>query len=329
MLERKKLLVVAVLISFLGIIFLYAYALSIHPKRLPIGEIGSDDVGSSVQTKGLIKQYQAHSYGGLTLLLIDYNDYATIKLFLSREAYDGLDFKQRIVPGAEVEVSGEVQEFGGDLEIFISSPLAIKILKDAKENELSIETLAKNPVPFQGIYLKTYGMIYGLSVIIDEKRINVSDGSHSLWAFAEKEVSVGGPVDVYGRLLYNEIRERWEIKIAETYDNITTSPSLTPPGYAEKTLEDILSQPETSEGQLIAIKNVSATKGELIGTSFSLSDMGEMEMYSINCLIFGWNWDSDKKGVLSGSSVSFYGRFDYYEPKAQWQITSENFTIEI
>lgn len=61
----------------------------------------------------------------------------------------------------------------------------------------------------------------------------------------------------------------------------------------------------------------------VVGTGFYLSDGG----YSINGVIFGWNWLGDPRGIRNGATVLFTGEVSYHARRSQWQLTSDVFSL--
>jgi len=325
---RDRLVLLLIVLSIVGILLLYGYAVSLRGREMSIGEISADDIGMLVSTKGLIKSSWTTGEGSFNMIILDQTDYATIRVFLPASAYERVEEKEELIPGASVRVEGEVQEYRGELEIYVASPEGVKLLNSAGSEEIPIETIARNPAAFDGMLLTVKGEFSSPSVVVDFDRVEIRDAGVSLWALVDKYVEVGEGVDVYGKLMYNEMRERYELKISSEQDGIFPSPSSPPDGYTSVSLVEVVQNPSAYENMLLTILNVDTERGELIGTRFTLSDIGEMDRYSVEGMIFGWNYELEDRNISSGDAVRFTGTFGYYEQGARWQISSDEFTLQ-
>ncbi|MFQ5883558.1 MAG: hypothetical protein ACE5IO_00490 [Thermoplasmata archaeon] len=160
--DRKTVLVVATIFSFVGVLGLYFYSCSIEAVTIQVGDIGMGDVGSIVRTSGYVLDHRLTSNGDLLLTLADYQDAKTIAIYIPKDVYDSIDDKKAIQPDAQIEVVGEVQEYQGELEISVSSADDIKILQYPKDSNLTIEVLAQNPELFGGEEVTVSGQIQNI-----------------------------------------------------------------------------------------------------------------------------------------------------------------------
>jgi len=87
--------------------------------------------------------------------------------------------------------------------------------------------------------------------------------------------------------------------------------------------------PDAWEGRHVAVLGVETLAGEIIGTSFTLADATGGERYFISCMIFGWDWSTDKRGMAGGMAAEFLGTWGYYSREARWQATSDEFTLQL
>jgi hypothetical protein len=81
---------------------------------IPIGALSADDVGRWVTLRGTLGRPEPFSVG-VKVPLSD--DSGAIVLLLWEEVYDALPVAEKLTPGVQVEVTGEIDEYQGDLEI--------------------------------------------------------------------------------------------------------------------------------------------------------------------------------------------------------------------
>jgi DNA/RNA endonuclease YhcR with UshA esterase domain len=327
--DSRKILALSLAAGMLSTLVLYAYAWTVNPMTVGIGEIGSDDVGSFVRTQGHVRKIAAVGGGGFQIELVDYSDFAAITVFLPGKVARSIQFMEKIVPGAKLRVAGEVQEFGGEVEIAVSDATIVQLLAGAEENRLGLDTLASNPETFDGMQVLVGGEIAEIASAVDWDKMLIHSDGDSFWVDDAERNGARGNVDVFGLLLYNEERRRFEIKVAGQSDAIAPHPSDVPESYAIVTIRELAATPDAWEGRYVAVLGVETMAGEIIGTSFTLADAAGGERYYISCMIFGWGWSTDKRGMAGGVAAEFLGTWGYYSREAQWQVTSGEFTLRL
>lgn len=114
----RPLLLVAVL-AVGGLALLSLYALSLGPDAVAIGDLDAGRVGSRVEVVGLVGEVRTTT-AGLVLVLYDPLDLAQVRVFVPSRVAEDLADRESLVPGAEVRVRGEVQLYGGSLEIVVA-----------------------------------------------------------------------------------------------------------------------------------------------------------------------------------------------------------------
>jgi len=105
--EEKSLLRLALICSLVGIIVLFFISESMEIKEKNINEINKDNVGEDIKIKGIVSK--STDKGKIILLDIIQPETITIVLFKDH------DFN--ISTGTKVEITGEIDEFNGQLEI--------------------------------------------------------------------------------------------------------------------------------------------------------------------------------------------------------------------
>lgn len=105
--EEKSLLRLALICSLAGIIALFFISENIEIKEKNINEINKNNLGEDIKIKGIVSK--STDKGKIILLDIVQPETITIVLF----KYS--DFN--ISTGTKVEITGEIDEFNGKLEI--------------------------------------------------------------------------------------------------------------------------------------------------------------------------------------------------------------------
>lgn len=321
--ERQSLLILVCILSIAGVVSLYFYASSIQAREMRISEIGSDDVGTFVETQGAVAKLWRSSGGSLNLVIMD-DDLSTLNVFIPKKVYESLSGREKLLPGARIDVQGEVQKYNGELELYVPSSSSVKIVKERDELVIPLQTLASVPESFDGLWVQTEGRMKGIELLEDSDFVKVTQGNSSIWAYGCGNETTGNAVDVYAHLDYSDLRGRWELRIdPQSKDGIFKSPSETPQGYVEARISQLVSGAEGYEGQLIAVKNSTAEKGEVIGASFLLWSSSSEGYYSIECVVFDRDWEEVASRFTEGCEVRFSGSLKYYPRESRWQIATE------
>ena len=105
--EEKSLLRLALICSLVGIIALFFISENMEIKEKNIDEINKDNIGEDVKIKGIVSK--SADKGKIILLDIVQPETITIVLFKDH------DFN--ISTGTKVEITGEIDEFNGKMEI--------------------------------------------------------------------------------------------------------------------------------------------------------------------------------------------------------------------
>lgn len=105
--EEKTLLKLALICSLVGIIALFFISERIEIKEKNINEINKDNIGEDIKIKGIVSK----STDKGKIILLDIVQPETITIVLFKDS----DFN--ISTGTKVEVTGELDEFNGKIEI--------------------------------------------------------------------------------------------------------------------------------------------------------------------------------------------------------------------
>lgn len=157
--DRRVMLAVATVLSFTGVLGLYFYSCSLEPVHVRLGDIGTEDVGNVIRTSGFVTDQYSTSSGDMILELSDYEDGSTISVYIPTNVVSSLDETESLLPGTQVEVVGQVQEYMDELELTINSADDLRILRSPDEVEVTIEMLARIPELFEGQDMTVSGQI--------------------------------------------------------------------------------------------------------------------------------------------------------------------------
>jgi DNA/RNA endonuclease YhcR with UshA esterase domain len=143
--DRRVMLVIATVLSFIGVLGLYFYSCSVQPILIQIGDVDVGDVGSVVKTRGHIMELYQTSTGDVMIEMADLDDGASITVYVPESVFSEFGEKEAFVSGAEIEATGEVQEYQGEMELIVNSATDLVIVQYPNETDLTIEMLAENP----------------------------------------------------------------------------------------------------------------------------------------------------------------------------------------
>jgi DNA/RNA endonuclease YhcR with UshA esterase domain len=90
-----------------------------------LGELSADDVGHTVGVEGVLKSLRTFS-AGVKGKLDDST--GSVTLLLWQEVYEGLAEAASLVPGAVLQVEGEVAEYKGELEVVPQAPADVAVV---------------------------------------------------------------------------------------------------------------------------------------------------------------------------------------------------------
>jgi len=165
MIEKSKLLAIVIIVALVGVLGLYAYAVSIESKSMSISDLDSGDLGSMVEVEAHIKDVKVWSSGDLDLVLTDYDSGETINVKIDARATDNLNNPEKLVPGAKVRISGLLEDYNGELQIHVMSSEGITLLKTAQSNVLSLAVILDRPEVFEGIFVVVRGHVWNIEEI--------------------------------------------------------------------------------------------------------------------------------------------------------------------
>ena len=129
---KNILVIISLLTSVIGLVFIYIAAINLEPKQIELKDINPELVGRSVSTTGEIVYRKTHDAGHLFLTISDGDTKIAVPLFagflntLKEVDLTEDDFEE----GTEISVSGLVDEYQGQLQIIPRRVSDVKILSD-------------------------------------------------------------------------------------------------------------------------------------------------------------------------------------------------------
>jgi DNA/RNA endonuclease YhcR with UshA esterase domain len=231
MIEKPKLLMIVILITFTGILGIYGYAVSIEAKTIPIADLGSQHIGSMVEVEGYIKDIDTWEGGDLEIVLVDYTSGKTIDVNVDSEATENMESQDKMTPGAKVRVNGLVEDYKGELLLSVRSSEGIKILQAAPGDIQSLKIILDRPEVFEGILVSVKGQVWEIEEIGSINAYtftlqNISDGRYysvncimfntsRLMDRDDKAIQYGDEVILTGTFDYYEYNGIWQIRSDE------------------------------------------------------------------------------------------------------------------
>ncbi|MGM0405511.1 MAG: hypothetical protein ACQEQM_05155, partial [Thermoplasmatota archaeon] len=179
MLDEKKLLTIAVIISLIGTASLYLYSANQDAERVEITEIDENMLGSQVETSGFISNIVTLEDRHMMELKEDEGN-TTITAFVDNRVLSYIDEKDEVRAGAEVFVSGRIDIYEGEMNMIVSRAGDFRIIENALSSFTVPSELLDNPEWHGGMEHKIRGEVFSINsagedTIIELKPLNGDD----------------------------------------------------------------------------------------------------------------------------------------------------------
>ena len=306
MLARRRAVAACLALSFLGLCLLFLHARSITPRSVAIGDIGGDDAGAPVRVRGHVHRASTTDGGDASLVLMDYEDFATIRVIARTRA---IAEPALVAPGALVEVVGTVFGSGGSVQIFCEGAGGVTVVQPAPTNVLPLEFVARNAERLGGERVVVRATVADLRAVIDPRHARLQAGGAEVWAFAANGWTAGR-ANVIGRLMRTS-EGRCELFVAAE------------PITVESSVAALAACPEVLLGQPVLVRNVTVEPGEFLGTAFTAKDLGDGAEFRVAVFVPGWDWRQSPRVVQAGDLVTVDGTVDYQATEARWRIMAD------
>ena len=129
--NNKKLILISIAVSVIGIAVLYFLSLQKGPEKTQIDSLDSDSVGKVVSVYGTIVSKQKSKNGHLFLKISDGEKKTDVVIFANVMKFFESD--SEFVTGKTILVKGLLEEYKGNLEIVPRKPDDVKFIGDNSE----------------------------------------------------------------------------------------------------------------------------------------------------------------------------------------------------
>ncbi len=218
MLNKDQLLTIAVIVSVIGISFLYLFSAQQSTVRLNVSEIDEGMIGSRVMTQGTISRLNWFDY----IVLLDLKEedhHGTLTVAIEKQIIeDVVEDEKELKAGAKVEVEGLLEDYQGDLSLNVDELGGISILEKAHSRFTEFSSLLENPEWYEGMEVKVRGDVVEKRNTPQETTLILSSHQDSNYRYEltciidgweeEKEIH-GKPVVVEGEWIYDNTSGRW------------------------------------------------------------------------------------------------------------------------
>jgi len=306
-------IVAALVVALLGLLALTAYSWTVSPAAMRLGEIDGGDVGRFVEVRGHLRQTDGTAGGGVRLLLVDLEDFSTLRAYLGRNAWTAVPDRVAVSPGAEVVLRGELRRLGSEVVLDVASAGDLRVVAPAAANLVRLETLASRAADLVGMNVTAVGVLAAVHEVVDPLRVRIGTTA-ILWATAPD--GAPGLVDVCGTLEFDRGRSRWELRVAPG----DLRPHGAGTGCTEVSLEEVVRDPEAYAATRIGLSAVPATRGEPLGTAFDLRDGSR----SFGGILWGHGLPD---GAKDWTAVEFQGTVTYDDTAGRFRLESTGPTL--
>ena len=306
MFPRRRAVAACLALAMLGLSLLFLHAKSITPRALRISAIGGDDIGSPVQVRAHVHRAWTTGDGDPALVLIDYEDFATIRVAARPRA---VAQPALVAPGATVDVVGSVFGSGSSVQIFSDAAGGVTVVSPPSSNLLPLEFVARNAVRLEGQRVLVRATLADVRTLVDPLHALLKADGSEVWAFS-RDGWTAGRADVVGRLGLSS-RGRCELFMGPE------------PHTIETTVAALAACPEVLLAQPVAVRGVQVIPGEPLGTSLLVKDLGDGPEFRMAAFVRGWDWRQDPRPLQIGNLVTVEGVVEYQATEARWRITGE------
>jgi DNA/RNA endonuclease YhcR with UshA esterase domain len=128
-LNRKKLIMISLFTSILGILLIYIISVNSQPKQINLDEISSELIGKTISTSGYVIYKRVSPYGHIFLTISQNRARIQVPLFanfLEKMKEENLNTYFKV--GQKIFVQGIVDEYKGKLQIIPRKTTDIRVI---------------------------------------------------------------------------------------------------------------------------------------------------------------------------------------------------------
>jgi len=156
MIERPKLVLILTVLAVIGLSSLYAYASTIGPRAVEIGELDETYLGKLVEVQGMVVDVAVLPSGSIIIDLADIGNPASIVIFLGEDAAEEAP---PLADGDMLKARGIVQVYANELEIVPEQGDDIIVLDREGPLEPRPNALSGSPWLFEGENVSVWGKV--------------------------------------------------------------------------------------------------------------------------------------------------------------------------
>lgn len=221
MIEERKLLVIAVMISLVGTASLYLYSASQGAEEVRISEIGQEDVGALVELEGHVSELDdfGDSY---QIVLKEEGSERSIEVYIKSQVLKLFGEKEELIPGAVLKVKGRLESYQDTINMRVSTHDDIEVLKPAYSSFVPLDSLLQNPGWYDGMNVKVRGNVERVKYFGNDTYFEISaldDGYGILgnrvegWERKDHDyIPLGRPVVFKGVFRYDAFKGQWIVR---------------------------------------------------------------------------------------------------------------------
>lgn len=217
-LNKDKILTVAVIVSIVGISTLYLFSSQQPTRRASVSEIDETMMGTRVVTEGFVSDVSWFSWTVILTLKEEGHPEGLVVAF-DREIAENLgEEKLEIREGAKLRVEGKLEEYEGTLNLRVDSMGELSIEKKAYSSVTEIQSLLENPRWYEGMGVGIQGDIIDEENVFNHTTLVISSFEHNDYELTceikdwhHEERLIGKPVSVDGYWEYDNNEGLWKL----------------------------------------------------------------------------------------------------------------------
>ncbi len=226
MLNKQKILTIAVIFSIIGISTLYIFSAQSSTRKMNVAEIDEDLLGSRVRTEGVISEISWFRY--MVIFEIKERGHEdSLTVVCDREIIESDEKRNELVTGTKVIVEGKLEEYEGDMNLKIDSIGELSIKERALSSFIPLSDILENPEWFEGMKVKVKGEIIEIDNSSQVTTVILGDLQGEQYELQseivddlyndEKDV-VGCPAELEGYIRYESQTGSWKLRCTDSFE---------------------------------------------------------------------------------------------------------------
>ncbi|MFW6141942.1 MAG: hypothetical protein ACOC53_05220 [Candidatus Saliniplasma sp.] len=218
MIDEKKLLTIAVIVSLICTASLYLYSANQDADRIDISDIDENMLGSQVETSGFISNIMSLEDRHI-IELKEKGGNSSITAFVDNRVLSYLDEIEEVRAGAEVFARGRIDIYEGEINMMVSRAGDFRVTTTAYSSFTRLSELMDNPEWHRGMDHKVRGEVNSIKTMGNDTILEIEplEGKSCFlmirvkdWDFTESySVARNSVIVVKGTLEYDSFRGRW------------------------------------------------------------------------------------------------------------------------